>query len=108
MALFEGTLRPLWDTSSSKGWLPLVAMSCLALAWTAGLCTVIYRLWFHPLAKYPGPWYMKISPLYDFYIGLQGRRHLHFEYLHKRYGTTCLLSFILYSLVDRCVPRAYY
>jgi hypothetical protein len=42
--------------------------------------------WFHPLSKYPGPWFAKVSPLYDFFVALGERRAQHFEYLHKRYG----------------------
>ncbi|KIW84306.1 hypothetical protein Z517_03556 [Fonsecaea pedrosoi CBS 271.37] len=27
-----------------------------------------------------------MSPIYDFYIGCTGRRHLHFQHLHQKYG----------------------
>ncbi|OAP63321.1 hypothetical protein AYL99_02548 [Fonsecaea erecta] len=61
-------------------------MALLLLAFLSIVAIFIYRLYFHPLARYPGPWYMKVSPLYDFYIGVRERRHLHFLYLHEKYG----------------------
>lgn len=64
-------------------WLSIVIINAV-LIWL--IAVAVYRLYFHPLAKYPGPWYMKISPIYDFYIGLKERRHLHFQYLHDKYG----------------------
>ncbi|KIY03472.1 uncharacterized protein Z520_00163 [Fonsecaea multimorphosa CBS 102226] len=63
-----------------------VATALLVLAFVGLTVLFIYRLYFHPLARYPGPWYMKVTPLYDFYIGVRERRHLHFQYLHEKYG----------------------
>jgi hypothetical protein len=56
----------------------------LPFAWL--LAVLVYRLYLHPLAKYPGPWYQAISGWYDFYIAYNERRHLHFEKLHQKYG----------------------
>ncbi len=50
------------------------------------LWIVIYRLYFHPLAKYPGPFWARITNLYDFYIAYGERRAQHFGYLHEKYG----------------------
>ncbi|OQV11270.1 hypothetical protein CLAIMM_15131 [Cladophialophora immunda] len=63
-----------------------VGMALLVLAFVGLMATFVYRLYLHPLARYPGPWYMKVSPLYDFYIGVRERRHLHFQSLHEKYG----------------------
>lgn len=48
--------------------------------------TIIYRLYFHPLAKYPGPFFHKISILPSLYYAWLGTRHLVYDELHKKYG----------------------
>ncbi|OAL28004.1 hypothetical protein AYO20_09626 [Fonsecaea nubica] len=61
----------------------------LALAGLGGLATlVIYRLFFHPLSKIPGPKAAAISRLYDFYYDcIQGGKFVFkIEDLHKQYG----------------------
>lgn len=47
---------------------------------------VIYRLFFHPLAKYPGPFWAKVTGLYPAYHALTGKRHINCYKLHKKYG----------------------
>ena len=54
-------------------------------------CLAIYRLWFHSLAKFPGPKLAALSYWYDFYHDLvkgptAGRRIFEIEDLHARYG----------------------
>ncbi|KAI1386003.1 isotrichodermin C-15 hydroxylase [Hypoxylon trugodes] len=56
----------------------------LVFVYTAGI--IIYRLFFHPLAKYPGPFLAKISDVYQLYHAWKGDRHLEFWRLHERYG----------------------
>jgi cytochrome P450 len=46
----------------------------------------VYRLFFHPLSKYPGPWIAKITPWYDVYYAYKGDKHLLFHQLHEQYG----------------------
>ncbi|KAF8851249.1 cytochrome P450 [Acephala macrosclerotiorum] len=50
----------------------------------AGLA--IYRLTLHPLAKYPGPFFAKITDWYSVYQAYSGDRHLSFAYNHEKYG----------------------
>lgn len=52
---------------------------------------VIYALFFHPLAKYPGPLLGKLTTLYAAYHAWKGDLHLDIWRCHERYGI-CLLS----------------
>lgn len=47
---------------------------------------IIYRIYFHPLAKYPGPVLAKVTDLYSTYHALRGDRHLEFWRCHEKYG----------------------
>lgn len=50
------------------------------------VATVVYRLYFHPLAKYPGPFWAKIST-WPAYIQTQKRnRHVWLLSLQEKYG----------------------
>lgn len=48
--------------------------------------TVIYRVYFHPLAKYPGPFLAKISSFPSFWHGVKQDRHLWLYSLQEEYG----------------------
>lgn len=50
---------------------------------------VIYNLYFHPLAKFPGPKLAAASHLYEFYWSVirDGEFIWAIEKLHKEYGT---------------------
>lgn len=47
---------------------------------------IVYRIYFHPLAKYPGPFFAKLTDLYSTYHAWKGDRHLEFWRCHERYG----------------------
>ncbi|RAK74437.1 cytochrome P450 [Aspergillus fijiensis CBS 313.89] len=47
---------------------------------------VIYRLYLHPLAQFPGPWPAKVSGLHALYYAWRGDRHLMQARSHARYG----------------------
>lgn len=49
-------------------------------------CFVFYRLFLHPLAKYPGPFLGKLTSLHTTWHAYRGDRHLHLYNLHKKYG----------------------
>ncbi|KAI9069564.1 cytochrome P450 [Trametes sanguinea] len=56
--------------------------------WTALLLSVVaYRLspW-HPLARYPGPAYLKVSKLPLTWVASRGRQHKFIKALHEQYG----------------------
>ncbi|KAF2207353.1 hypothetical protein CERZMDRAFT_102447 [Cercospora zeae-maydis SCOH1-5] len=64
--------------------LVLVLLPAALIVYTASL--IIYRIFFHPLAKYPGPLLAKITDLYSTYHALRGDRHLDFYRIHEKYG----------------------
>ncbi|RPA85284.1 putative cytochrome P450 monooxygenase [Ascobolus immersus RN42] len=47
---------------------------------------IIYLRYFHPLAKFPGPFWGSITDLYSCYIYLTKEQHLRELELHKKYG----------------------
>ena len=49
---------------------------------------VIYRLYFHPLAKFPGPTYAAISHWHEAYydVALKGQFTFKVQELHRQYG----------------------
>ncbi|KAI0331729.1 high nitrogen upregulated cytochrome P450 monooxygenase 2 [Cubamyces sp. BRFM 1775] len=54
---------------------------------TVAIATLAYRLSpFHPLAKYPGPAWCKISKFWMACISYTGQQHTYLKYLHDRYG----------------------
>ncbi|KAK6605334.1 cytochrome p450 [Botrytis cinerea] len=54
--------------------------------------TAIYRVTFHPLAKYPGPRWAKITDLYSAYHSLGGTLHIRTLQAHDRYGSVVRLG----------------
>jgi cytochrome P450 len=46
----------------------------------------IYNIYFHPLAKYPGPLLAKISPIYSIWGLFRGRWPFDVHQLHLKYG----------------------
>ena len=67
----------------------------IAIAATYLFSVVIYRRYFHPLAKVPGPFLATVSHLYQFYHNSirKGQLYLEIEKLHERYGMNTLLLF---------------
>ncbi|PWY78303.1 cytochrome P450 [Aspergillus heteromorphus CBS 117.55] len=46
----------------------------------------IYQIYFHPLAKYPGPWLGKFTEAGAAYHAVKGDLHLHIWWCHQKYG----------------------
>lgn len=62
----------------------VLGVSVALVSYVLGI--IIYRLYFHPLAKYPGPFLAKVTSLYDFYQAFSEYRAHNFLALHKKYG----------------------
>ncbi len=70
-----------------------LAGAALAAITTAYFVVVsVYRLWFHPLARFPGPVANRISWLPGVVWTLQGRMPMETRKLHDRYGPVVRLS----------------
>ena len=63
----------------------LVLLLCCACALYL-ISHVVYRIFFHPLSKYPGPLLAKVTDLYSTYHAWKGDRHLEFWRCHEQYG----------------------
>jgi hypothetical protein len=52
------------------------------------LCKGIYRIWFHPLAHFPGPLLTRLTGLYEAYFDLvlDGEMLFQLRQLHETYG----------------------
>ncbi|KAL7267408.1 hypothetical protein RUND412_010009 [Rhizina undulata] len=63
---------------------PVALLGGSLLAFIIGLS--IYRIFFYPLAKYPGPFLAKITGLYGLYHACKGDRHIANYKVHLKYG----------------------
>lgn len=64
----------------------LLTAPVLFLGWLVSLA--VYRLYFSPLAKFPGPKLAALTKWYEAYyeIVLNGKFSFHIEDLHRKYG----------------------
>ena len=71
-----------WPFSST-----CVSLALALLTWYASL--VVYRIYFHPLAKFPGPPLAAATYWYEFYFEIfKGARYTwKLEDLHRQYGS---------------------
>lgn len=63
-----------------------VALGLLALSVIYMVVITIYNLYFHPLAKYPGPCLARISPVYSIWGLFRGRWPFDVHQLHLKHG----------------------
>lgn len=56
------------------------------------IASVVYNLYFHPLKKYPGPFWARASLWWRFYHSVGGRWYRVLESNHKRYGDVLRVS----------------
>ncbi|KAI2782496.1 cytochrome P450 [Daldinia loculata] len=77
------------------------------VAVAAGVYTV-YQCFFSPLARIPGPFIAKISPIYYAYIAKRGRIHRDLYDLHKKYGKVVRIAPHVLSITDPAAFREIY
>ena len=70
--------------------------------WTA---QILYRLTFHPLAKYPGPFLCRIGYFYQMYYEaiLNGKMLERLPMLHEKYGKSRFLRTLSHRFQSNCV-----
>src|SRR5438034_2535286 len=69
--------------NSPWSWVSLLAITAVTLI----IRIVLYRRYFHPLAKIPGPFLPAVTYLYQSYYNMDGGRfYTQIEKLHKEYG----------------------
>jgi hypothetical protein len=68
--------------------LTLVFTAVFAISIIYYVGSIVYRLYFHPLANIPGPLFAKITYLYSFYYNCLcgGRFYMKIDELHKIHG----------------------
>ena len=87
--------------------LPVLFVATVVLYW-CGL--VLYRLYAHPLARFPGPSIAAATSWYEAYyeIVLNGQYSRQISKLHDRYGKSiCFISLFVIFLADQ-VDRPYH
>ena len=73
----------------------LIAAVVSPFVYCVGL--VIYRLLFHPLAKFPGPKLAAATDLYEYYfdVAKQGMFIWEIQKMHEKYGINSIPFFLL-------------
>ncbi|CAK3811186.1 P450 monooxygenase [Lecanosticta acicola] len=84
---------------------PLAIVGVLLAALAA---YVVYQLYFHPLAKYPGPLLGRLTQWYDVYHAYVGDKHILFYHLHRKYGTVVRFSPNSLSINDPAALKVIY
>ena len=68
----------------------LLSLTLLAVALIHSIATILYRLFFHPLRRFPGPKLAAASKWYEFYFDIlkrPGGTFMHeIERMHTIYG----------------------
>ncbi|RFU80501.1 cytochrome p450 [Trichoderma arundinaceum] len=98
----------IWSVKWYRMQLPILTASCQTIVLTTlylsglMLSLVIYRLFFNPLNKFPGPYVARLTKLYFVYINAQSGLHGHhvLHILHKQYGPYVRIGPNDLSIVD--------
>lgn len=66
--------------------LTLLLLGLVSLTVLPFLYQVVWYRCFHPLSKFPGPFWASVTRLYITYYNLKGTEHQHLLELHRKYG----------------------
>jgi len=93
----------------TSNWSPLnILLTSLVLLSIYVILLVVYRLFFHPLAKLPGPLLARCSTLWQNYHYLRGTWHDDIRILHEIYGPVVRISHYEISFVDAAALKRVY
>ena len=83
--LFIGQLLYVDEGPGLAAWRTAIVVTCyLCALWTS---MIIYRVFFHRLHQFPGPFMAKVSKLYHAYLSAKkSQNHLVVDRLHQEYG----------------------
>jgi hypothetical protein len=82
------------ESMGTRAVLPSLPVLIAASVVFYGVSLVVYRLYLHPLAKFPGPKLAAVTSFYEGYyeIVLKGQYSRQISKLHDVYGEYCLRS----------------
>ncbi|KAI8947240.1 cytochrome P450 [Xylaria longipes] len=84
MALVEGI--SMLSTAALLAYLSVIGLLCYSFGWC------VYSLYFHPLARYPGPKLAAISQVWFAWVWLSGRYPTIIQGTHKKYGNVIRIA----------------
>ncbi len=87
---------------------PVHACGAAAVVAVALLAGVVYRLFFAPLARMPGPWFTSLSRLWLIYHEFKGDRTVTVDRLHAAYGPVVRIAPDELSFNDAAAVRDIY
>lgn len=81
------TFHDILDQMEIPSWSAILLNAC-GLYILSLIFTAIYNIWFHPLAKFPGPKIAVIGSWYEAYYDVikDGRYLWQIEKMHEKYG----------------------
>nr|KAK5432287.1 hypothetical protein LTR18_011194 [Exophiala xenobiotica] len=102
--LVRGHAFTTWATEDPRlNWLGLVLVSVTSL-----LAVIIYRIFFHPLARFPGPFTARFSGIWRTRRYLRGTWHEDIIEVHRRYGRIVRIAANELSIVDEYAMKNLY
>ena len=75
------------DSMELQGSLLKASATVFTAVITALLCRILYMQKFHPLSKFPGPWYATSFSIVGAIISVKQKEPEFFMYLVKKYGS---------------------
>lgn len=70
---------------SRNAWFHVTEVNCYFVTGLFG-SMILYRIAFHPLRRFPGPWPAKISRFYGIWLSKDLQYYLELGKLHEQYG----------------------